>query len=155
MPLRDRPRAPPLVGCLVAMSDDLLALTHESQTLRVFLDPIHGSVEISSLAIGREDVLVKEVRHSPLKDLVLAHGITIPQRQMGTGDLYRQDDSEYHHAEIERLLGGPRGFLSGGQLRPGHEAIVIERRDSSPLGGSGGGPCAFMGSVAANAEGGP
>lgn len=58
---------------------------------------------------------------------------------------YSQDEAHSHEAEIESLLGCPRRLLGARELSPRDAAIVVERRDSSPLGPRGGSRAAGKG----------
>lgn len=71
---RNRPCPPPLVVRLLAVGGDLLAVTQQFQTPRVLLDAFDGAVEVGSLAVRGEDVLVEEVAYTALAQFSCVSG---------------------------------------------------------------------------------
>jgi hypothetical protein len=55
---RNRPRAAPFVDRFLPVGEDLLAVSQQCKTCRIFSDPVKGPVEMSSLAVRGEHVLV-------------------------------------------------------------------------------------------------
>ena len=89
-PLRRRngPRPRPPVVRLLAVRPDLLALAEELEAPVVLPDPVDGTVEVSGLALGREDIREEEV-----------------------ADDAGQADADQDEAEVERLLRCPGRLL--------------------------------------------
>lgn len=151
---RNRPRPPPLVVRLLAKGRDLAPVAQQLDAPRVGADPVDGPVEVGGLAVGREDLRVERVADSALR-ACFCFSFLSPARSFAA-DLhpsyppihspihpgrrrtaYRQDYAQNDHAKVEGLLRGPRRLLAGRELRPGHAAVVVERRDgpAARLGG--------------------
>ena len=64
--IRNGPGATPFVPGLLSMRLDVFAVSEERKTVGVCFDSVDGSVEIGGLAIGREDICVKEVSDTAL-----------------------------------------------------------------------------------------
>lgn len=96
----------PSTACRLAVCLDLVGGAQQLDASGVFLDPVHGAVEVRRLAVRRKDIEEEN-------------------RQDGA----RKKSSGDNDKEVERLLRRPRSLLLPGQIAPADATIVAQDGD--------------------------
>ena len=129
--LRERSVPRPSTACRLAVCLDLVGGAQQLDASGVFLDPVHGAVEVRRLAVRRKDIEEENRQDGALYELASVPCVRVVDASWSSPGTvtYRKKSSGDNDKEVERLLRRPRSLLLPGQIAPADATIVAQDGD--------------------------